>query len=211
MIRVLLVDDQDLLRAGYRMILSSDPEIDVVGEAADGAEAIAAARSTAPDVVLMDIRMPRMDGIAATREILAVPDPPAVLILTTFDLDEYVLDALKAGASGFLLKDLSASHLADAVRTVHRGEALIAPSATRRLVDRFVKLDTAHPELLAVLTEREISVLRLLGQGANNSEIAAALFIAEGTVKTHVGRLLEKLHARDRVQLVILARQAGLT
>ena len=210
MIRVLLVDDQDLLRAGYRMILSGEADIELVGEAADGAEALALARLTAPDVVVMDVRMPRMDGIEATRRLLAAPTPPAVLVLTTFDLDEYVLDALQAGASGFLLKDLNASHLADAIRTVHRGDALLAPSATRRLLDRFGEQRPASPELLDGLTEREITVLRLIAGGATNAEIASALLIAEGTVKTHVGRLLDKLQARDRVQLVLLAQRAGL-
>lgn len=210
MIRVLLVDDQDLLRAGYRMILSGETDIEIVGEAADGAEAVSLARTAAPDVVVMDVRMPRMDGIEATRRMLQEPVPPAVIVLTTFDLDEYVIEALRAGASGFLLKDLNAAHLAEAVRTVHRGEALLAPSATRRLLDRFVAQEPARPDLLAELTDRERDVLRLLAEGATNGEIAGALRIAEGTVKTHVGRLLEKLRARDRVQLVLIAHRAGL-
>jgi DNA-binding NarL/FixJ family response regulator len=210
-IRVLLVDDQDLLRAGYRMILSGEQDIEIVGEAADGAEAVSIARATTPDVVVMDVRMPRMDGIEATRRMLLEPDPPAVLVLTTFDLDEYVIDALRAGASAFLLKDLNAARLAEAVRTVHRGEALLAPGATRRLLDRFAGQEPARPELLDGLTERELDVLRLLAQGATNGEIASALVVAEGTVKTHVGRLLEKLQARDRVQLVLIARRAGIS
>lgn len=210
MIRVLLVDDQDLLRAGYRMILSGEPDIEIVGEAADGAEAVSLARAATPDVVVMDVRMPRMDGIEATRRMLREPVPPAVIVLTTFDLDEYVIEALRAGASGFLLKDLNAAHLAEAVRTVHRGEALLAPSATRRLLDRFVAQEPSRPDLLVDLTDRERDVLRLLAEGATNGEIAGALRIAEGTVKTHVGRLLEKLRARDRVQLVLIAHRAGL-
>lgn len=210
MIRVLLVDDQDLLRAGYRMILSGEPDIEIVGEAADGAEAVAVARSASPDVVVMDVRMPRMNGIEATRRMLEQPGPPAVLVLTTFDLDEYVLDALRAGASGFLLKDLNAAHLAEAIRTVHRGEALLAPSTTRRLVDRFTAQAPSRPELLDGLTDRETDVLRLVARGATNAEIAEQLRIAEGTVKTHVGRLLEKLVARDRIQLVLIAQEAGL-
>jgi DNA-binding NarL/FixJ family response regulator len=210
MIRVLLVDDQDLLRAGYRMILSGEPDMAIVGEAADGAEAVAVARATSPDVVVIDVRMPRMNGIEATRRMLEQPSPPAVLVLTTFDLDEYVLDALRAGASGFLLKDLNAAHLAEAIRTVHRGEALLAPSTTRRLVDRFTAQAPARPELLEGLTDRETDVLRLVARGATNAEIAEDLRIAEGTVKTHVGRLLEKLAARDRIQLVLVAQEAGL-
>jgi DNA-binding NarL/FixJ family response regulator len=216
-IRVLLVDDQELMRAGFRMILDAQPDIEVVGEAADGVAALGHAATLQPDVVLMDVRMPRMDGIEATRRLLAASatsgiEPPVVLVLTTFDLDEYVIGALRAGASGFLLKDLSASGLAEAVRVVARGDALLAPAATRRLVSELVRRfpDPAGRTRLAALTEREREVLHEVGAGLTNAEIAQRLFISEGTVKTHVGRLLDKLAARDRVQLVITAYECGL-
>jgi DNA-binding NarL/FixJ family response regulator len=216
-IRVLLVDDQELMRAGFRMILDAQPDIEVVGEAADGVVALGLAARLRPDVVLMDVRMPRLDGIEATRRLLAASaqqgiDAPVVLVLTTFDLDEYVVGALRAGASGFLLKDLSASGLAEAVRVVARGDALLAPAATRRLVSELVRRfpDPGSRSRLDALTEREREVLHAVGTGLTNTEIAQRLFISEGTVKTHVGRLLDKLAARDRVQLVITAYECGL-
>jgi DNA-binding NarL/FixJ family response regulator len=216
-IRVLVVDDQELMRAGFRMILDAQPDIDVVGEAPDGVVALELAARLQPDVVLMDVRMPRLDGIEATRRLVEAATqrgvaPPVVLVLTTFDLDEYVVGALRAGASGFLHKDLSASGLAEAVRVVAGGEALLAPTATRRLVSELVRRfpDPAGRQRLGVLTEREREVLHAVGTGLTNTEIAQQLFISEGTVKTHVGRLLDKLTARDRVQLVITAYECGL-
>jgi DNA-binding NarL/FixJ family response regulator len=215
MIKVLLVDDQPLLRTGFRMILESEDDIVVVGEAADGAQGVTLARECSPDVVLMDIRMPVMDGVEATRRLSApgVANPVKVLILTTFDLDEYVLEALRAGASGFLLKDVPAEHLVDAIRVVAAGDAVVAPSVTRRLLDRFASLPgdaTPSPEVLAGLTERELEVLKLMARGMSNSEIAAELFVSETTVKTHVGHVLMKLGLRDRVQAVVLAYEVGL-
>jgi len=212
-IRVLLVDDQTLVRTGFRMILDETDDIEVVGEAADGASAVHAVTSTRPDLVLMDVRMPNVDGIEATRRIRALPSPPKVLILTTFDLDEYVFSGLRAGASGFLLKDTLAADLVSAVRVVMSGEAVAAPSITRRLITHF--LTSAAPpsqegDRLSVLTAREREVLTLIARGLSNPEIAAELHLSEGTVKTHVGRILAKLGLRDRVHAVILAYECGL-
>jgi len=215
-IRVLLVDDQPLLRTGFRMILSSEPDLTIVGEAADGAAGVEAARRLQPDVVLMDIRMPGMDGIQATR-VLAGPgveNPTKVLILTTFGLDEYVVEALRAGASGFLLKDAPPEDLVEAIRIVAAGEALLAPSVTRRLLDRIAsRLPPARENAipaLSELTERELEVLKLLARGLSNAEIADKLVVSETTVKTHVSRVLAKLEIRDRVQAVILCYETGL-
>jgi DNA-binding NarL/FixJ family response regulator len=211
-IRVLIVDDQALVRGGFGMILGAQPDMDVVGLAEDGARAVALTAELAPDVVLMDVRMPVMDGLEATRRILA--DPAArtkVVMLTTFDLDEYVYAALVAGASGFLLKETRPEVLADAVRTVAGGEALLAPAVLRRLVDQHAGTVTStDPERLSVLTEREIDVLRLIGRGASNVEISGALWVAESTVKTHVTRIFGKLALRDRAQAVVLAYETGL-
>ena len=213
-VRVLLVDDQPLLRTGFRLILSGEPDLEVVGEAADGQVAVAQARALRPDVVLMDIRMPAMDGIEATRRIVAGPDPPKVLVLTTFDLDESVVEALRAGASGFLLKDAPADDLVDAVRVVDRGAAVVAPRVTRRLLDRFAHhLPSAAPgqeAALPELTEREREVLLLVARGLSNAEIADRLVLSETTVKTLVSNLLGKLGLRDRVQAVVLAYESGL-
>jgi DNA-binding NarL/FixJ family response regulator len=215
-VRVLLVDDQPLLRTGFRMILDSEPGIAVVGEAADGVEGVARARELRPDVALMDIRMPRMDGVEATRAIAGDPSlPTRVLVLTTFDLDEYVVEALRAGASAFLLKDVPADDLVAAIRIVAAGEAVVAPRVTRRLLDMFAKAlpapgRTALPEVVGTLTERETDVLRLVARGMSNAEIAAELFVSETTVKTHVGHLLTKLGLRDRVQACVFAYESGL-
>jgi len=213
-IRVLLVDDQALVRTGFRMILDETDDIEVVGEAADGAAAVHAVASARPDLVLMDVRMPNVDGIEATRRIRALPSPPKVLILTTFDLDEYVFSGLKAGASGFLLKDTLAADLVSAVRVVMSGEAVAAPSITRRLITHFLTSAAAPAgragDRLAVLTAREHEVLTLIARGLSNPEIAAELHLSEGTVKTHVGRILAKLDLRDRVHAVILAYECGL-
>jgi RNA polymerase sigma factor (sigma-70 family) len=212
-LRVVVADDQALVRAGFRMILTSDG-IDVVAEAVNGADAVEAVRRTRPDVVLMDIRMPEMDGLEATRRILAGGnDEPRVIILTTFDLDHYVYAALSAGASGFLLKDVTPEHLVAAVRMVRAGDALLAPAITRRLVERFARRDADSAAIhrdLATLTPRELEVLRLLAQGLTNAELAARLQLSEATVKTHVARILAKLALRDRVQAVIVAYEAGL-
>ena len=213
MIRVLLADDQQLVRSGFRMILRADPELDVVGEGADGVEALQLARELAPDVVLMDVRMPRVDGIEATRRITALPEPPRVLVLTTFDLDEYVFAALRAGASGFLLKDAPEAQLLSAIRIVADGGSLFAPSVTRRLIERFADLGdpvAAQPPEIATLTPREVEILRLLARGLSNAEIAAELVVSEHTVKTHVARVLSKLDLRDRTQAVIAAYESGL-
>jgi DNA-binding NarL/FixJ family response regulator len=222
MIRVVLVDDQALVRTGFRMILDETDDIDVVGEAADGASAIETVRRTHPDVVLMDVRMPGVDGIEATSRIRATTGPtageaPRVIILTTFDLDEYVFAGLRAGASGFLLKDTLAADLISAVRVVASGESVAAPSVTRRLIAHFVttapgrRADAGHhAERLAVLTAREREVLTLIARGLSNTEIAAALYLSEGTVKTHVGRVFAKLGLRDRVQAVIFGYEADL-
>jgi DNA-binding NarL/FixJ family response regulator len=212
MIKVLVVDDQELVRAGFRLILDK-AGMTVVGEAADGVEAIEKTLATAPDVVLMDIRMPRMDGIEATRRILAkAQQPPRVLALTTFDLDEYVYAAIRAGASGFLLKDISPDDLIHAVRVVARGEAMLAPSLTRRLLERFARqpLPGALPGSLSSLSERELAVFKLVAKGKSNSEIGAELYLSEATVKTYVSRLLTKLDLRDRVQIAVLAYESGV-
>jgi len=212
-IRVLVVDDQALVRAGFRMILAADG-IDVVGEATNGAEAVDAVRRSRPDVVLMDIRMPELDGLEATRRILAeARTPPRVIMLTTFDLDHYVYAALTAGASGFLLKDVTPEHLVAAVRLVRTGDALLAPAITRRLVERFAHRDGGPPVPhgdLAALTPRELEVLCLLAQGLSNAELAGRLHLSEATVKTHVARILAKLGLRDRVQAVVVAYRTGL-
>ena len=215
MIRVALVDDQELVRTGFRMMLEAQPDMTVTGEAADGLAAIELAASRPqPDVLVMDIRMPRMDGVAATRQICAAGDRPRVLMLTTFDLDEYAFAALKAGASGFLLKDVPPHELLFAIRSVHSGDAVVAPSTTRRLIDRFVPLlpgvGAETPPDLAELTEREREVLIHMATGLSNAEIAARLVVAEATVKTHVGRILAKLGLRDRVQAVVVAYETGL-
>jgi DNA-binding NarL/FixJ family response regulator len=216
MIRVLLVDDQSLLRMGFRLILEAEPGIEVAGEAADGATGVSMAAALRPDVVLMDVRMPVMDGIAATAAITAAGPASRVLILTTFDLDQYVFAGLKAGASGFLLKDAPPAELLSAVRTVAAGDAVLAPSATRRLIDQFAPLlpDPGRQQdqdaLLSQLTDRERDVFAELAAGRSNREIAAALHLSEGTVKIHVGRILAKLGLRDRVQAVVLAYESGL-
>jgi len=213
-IRVLVVDDQSMVRMGFRLILESEPDIEVVGEAEDGAKAIAAARIVAPDVVLMDIQMPVMDGLAATRQVLGSggETPPRVLILTTFERDEYVFEALRAGASGFLLKNAPPEDLIEAVRVVAAGNALLAPSVTRRIIEEFVKRPRATHRAtdLDRLTEREVEVLRRLARGLTNAEIAAELFVGEATVKTHVSNLLGKLDLRDRAQAVVFAYESGL-
>jgi DNA-binding NarL/FixJ family response regulator len=215
-IRVLLVDDQPLLRTGFRMILSAEHDMLIVGEAGNGEAAIEIARKLQPDVVLMDIRMPGMDGIQATRALAGpgVEDPIKVLMLTTFGLDEYVVESLRAGASGFLLKDAPPEDLVEAIRIVAAGEALLAPSVTRRLLDRVAsKLPPAHEDsipALSELTERELEVLKLVARGLSNAEIAEKLVLSETTVKTHVSRVLAKLDIRDRVQAVILAYETGL-
>ncbi len=214
MIRVLLVDDQAMVRAGFRLIVESEDDITVVGEAADGRDAVDLAERSAPDVVLMDVRMPHMDGIEATARITALPNPPRVLMLTTFDLDDHVHAALRAGASGFLLKDAPAEQLIDAVRIIARGDALLAPSVTRRLIEEVARRPAADPSAaiagFADLTDREIDVVRLVARGLSNAEIAEALFLGEATVKTHVGRVLAKLGLRDRVQVVVAAYESGL-
>lgn len=223
-IRVFLVDDQAMVRAGFRMLVESQPDLTVVGEAGDGQEALDRLAGTGCDVVLMDVRMPRLDGVAATRELTARRDPPAVVVLTTFDLDEHVFAAIRAGASAFLLKDARPDELLDAVRTVHAGHAVVAPSATKRLLERFADAlpdgpderaqpaQRAQPEdrRLDALTDREREVLVLVGRGLSNAEIQAELVVAEATVKTHVGRLLAKTGSRDRVQLVVLAHELRL-
>ena len=213
MIRVLLADDQALVRGGFRMILEAQNDVEVVAEAEDGQQAIALARELRPDVVLMDIRMPGLDGLEATRRLITTPNPPRVLILTTFDLNEYVYEAMKAGASGFLLKDVRRGQLTDAIRKVVAGDTLIAPAITRRLIEEFCRRPSAqhtrHEELVE-LTPRELEVLTLLGRGLSNSEIATTLVVAETTVKTHVARVLGKLGLRDRAQAVVVAYETGL-
>jgi DNA-binding NarL/FixJ family response regulator len=216
-IRVLLADDQALVRTGFRMILDETNDMEVVGEAADGAEAIVQARATVPDVVLMDVRMPGTDGVEATRAIRAEPNDdasPKVIILTTYDLDEYVYAGLRAGASGFLLKDALAEELLAAIRTVVTGEAVLAPSAVKRIVERFIdnlpRNSVVPADALDLLTPREREILGLIARGLSNSEIAQRLYVGEGTVKTHVAHLLAKLDLRDRVQAVILAYETGL-
>ena len=216
-IRVLIADDQALVRAGFRMILDAEEDLEVVGEASDGAQAVQNVRELRPDVVLMDIRMPELDGIEATRQVLAETDderPTRVLMLTTFDLNEYVYEALRAGASGFLLKDVPPEQLAAGIRTVAEGEALLAPSITRRLIQEFAQsrpaADPSPPKSFDELTARELEVFGLIARGMSNAEIAAELVVSETTVKTHVARLLMKLGLRDRVQAVVLAYESGL-
>jgi DNA-binding NarL/FixJ family response regulator len=212
-VKVLLVDDQALVRAGFRMILDAEPDVDVVGEASDGAEAVEAVRLSPPNVVLMDVRMPNLDGIEATRRIVALGGETKVLMLTTFDLDEYVYEALRAGASGFLLKDVPPEQLVGAIHVVAQGEALLAPSVTRRVIEEFTKRppqrDGTPPEV-EDLTAREVEVLQLIAKGLSNAEIAKELFVSETTVKTHVARVLMKCNLRDRVQAVVLAYESGL-
>ncbi|MER7411479.1 MULTISPECIES: response regulator [Streptomyces] len=213
MIRVLIVDDQAMVREGFSVLLGAMPGIEVVGEAEDGRRAVAEVARLRPDVVLMDVRMPHMNGLEATREIVAADSGTKVLILTTYDLDEYVYRALRAGASGFLLKDASAERLAEGVRVVASGEALLAPTVTKRLLTEFSKLGSVRTnphERIEELTERESEVLVLVAQGLSNSEIAAHLVVAESTVKTHVGRVLVKLGLRDRTQAVVFAYEEGL-
>ena len=211
---VFLADDQSLVRSGFRMLIDAEDDMEVVGEATNGLGAVSALTARPADGVLMDIRMPELDGVEATRRIVAAGLPCKILVLTTFDLDEYVFAALKAGASGFMLKDARPDDLLSAIRAVAAGEAVVAPSATRRLLEQVVeKLPDApgrRDERLDVLTDREREVLAEIAKGATNAEIAATLFMAEGTVKTHIGRLLSKLNARDRVSLVLIAFEAGL-
>jgi DNA-binding NarL/FixJ family response regulator len=214
-VTVLIVDDQALVRTGFRMILEAEEDIDVVGEAADGVEAITEARRLEPDVVLMDVRMPELDGIEATRRLLANggAGDTKVVMLTTFDMDEYVFDALRAGASGFLLKDVPPERLIDGIRAVANGDALLAPSITRRLIEEFVRsgpINASPPAGLGELTARELEVLQLIARGLSNAEIAKELFVSETTVKTHVAHVLMKLGLRDRVQAVVLAYEAGV-
>lgn len=217
-VRILVVDDQDIVRAGFSALLETQPDFTVVGAAADGVDAVTLAAATRPDVVLMDVRMPVMDGIEATRQILAdtntdAAEQPRVLMLTTFDLDDYVYDALRAGASGFLLKDVTAERLFDAVRVVAAGEALLAPAVTRRLIAEFARLrprPAAGSTALQDLTPRETEVLRLIADGLSNTEIAGRLVVSDETVKTHVSRVLSKLGLRDRTQAVIAAYESGL-
>ncbi|MFG2102891.1 response regulator [Micromonospora echinaurantiaca] len=213
-VRILLADDQPLLRTGFRMVLGAEDDLDIVAEAGDGVEAVELSRRLLPDVVLMDIRMPRMDGVAATRAIVDARLPVRVLILTTFDLDEYVVGALRAGASGFLAKDVPADDLVAAIRTVAGGDAVVAPRILKRLLDRFADVlpDPAAtpPRALDALTEREREVLVHVARGLSNAEIARALSVSETTIKTHVGHMLTKLGLRDRVQAVVLAYESGL-
>jgi DNA-binding NarL/FixJ family response regulator len=212
MTRILLVDDQALVRTGFRLILELEPDMEVVGEATDGDQCLRMVASARPDVVLMDVRMPTMDGIEATRRLMAAGSLARVLMLTTFDLDEYVYDAMRAGASGFLLKDVPREELVAGVRIVARGDALLAPAVTRRLVERFVRLPSPAsgvPDVLRVLSERELEVFGLVAKGLSNAEIAARLVLGEATVKTHVARTLSKLRLRDRVQAVVLAYESG--
>jgi DNA-binding NarL/FixJ family response regulator len=212
-IRVLVVDDEELVRTGLRLILDAEPDLAVVGTASDGRQALTAVRDLVPDVVLMDIRMPELDGLEATRRLLGEDAETRVLILTTFDADEYVYDAMKAGASGFLLKDVRPEQLAEAVRVVAAGEALLAPAITRRLIEDFVRRPapgSGAPVALAELTERELEVVKLVARGLSNADIAAALFVGEATVKSHMTHILGKLRLHDRVQAVVLAYECGL-
>jgi DNA-binding NarL/FixJ family response regulator len=215
-VRVLIADDQALVRAGFKMILDAEDDLDVVGEASDGSEAVELARRLKPDVVLMDIRMPQLDGIEATRRVVALDStsPVRVLMLTTFDLNEYVYEALRAGASGFLLKDVPPEQLAAGIRVVAQGDALLAPSITRRLIQEFASAapsPVAPPKGLDELTARELEVFKLIARGLSNAEIAAELVVSETTVKTHVARVLMKLGLRDRVQAVVLAYESGVS
>jgi len=215
-VRVLIVDDQALVRAGFRMILESEPDVEIVGEAGDGAEALEAARELSPDVILMDIRMPNLDGLEATRRLLETPgEAPRVLMLTTFDLDEYVYEALRAGASGFMLKDTPPEQLVEAIHVVARGDALLSPTITKRVIEEFIRrppstIPVERPAKLAELTARELEVLGFMARGLSNAEIATDLFVSETTVKTHVARILMKLGLRDRVQAVVFAYESGL-
>jgi DNA-binding NarL/FixJ family response regulator len=212
-VRVVIADDQGMVRSGFTTLLNSEPDIEVVGEAVNGQEAITRATQLRPDVILMDVRMPVLDGLQATREITAMEGGPRVLVLTTFDLDDYVYQALRWGASGFLLKDASARELADAVRVVAAGDALLSPSVTRRLIAEFARMGAPRGpsrKTLKDLTERETEVLALVARGMSNAEIAARLVVAEQTVKTHVSRILMKLGLRDRTQAVVLAYETGL-
>jgi DNA-binding NarL/FixJ family response regulator len=212
-VRVLLCDDQALVRSGFRMILEARPDLEVIGEAEDGLQAVALALRGEPDVILMDVRMPNVDGVEATRRIVKAGSRARVIVLTTYDLDEYVYDAIRAGASAFLLKDVQPPQLVEAIRVVAAGDALLAPSVTRRLLDRFATSlsdNEPAPASLSSLTEREVEVLRSLASGLSNAELAEHLFVSEATVKTHVSNLLRKLGVRDRVQAVILAYDAGL-
>jgi DNA-binding NarL/FixJ family response regulator len=210
MIRVLTADDQALIRNALRTILEREPDLEVVAEAVDGNEAIAATRQHRPDVVLMDVRMPGRDGIEATRTLVAEPDPPKVLMLTTFDLDEYVHSCLRAGASGFLLKDTQPAAIVAAVRAAHAGDATLSPAVTRRLIASYVQAPSPDATLPAALTEREIDVLRAIARGLSNAEVARELYVGETTVKTHVTAILAKLGVRDRLQAVIAAYETGL-
>ena len=212
MIGVLLCDDQHLVRSGFRMILETEPELHVVGEAGNGREAVSLARRVGPDVVLLDVQMPVMDGLEATAALVALPSPPRVLVLTTFERDDYVFTALRNGASGFVLKNAPPEQLIEAVRVVAAGDALLSPSVTRRIVEEFARRPTASASCseLGKLTEREVEVLRILAQGCTNAEIAERLFVGEATVKSHVSNVLTKLHLRDRVQAVVYAYEHGL-
>jgi DNA-binding NarL/FixJ family response regulator len=211
-IRILIADDQELVRTGFHVVLDAEPDLEVVGEAADGFAAIEAAETLEPDVVLMDIRMPNLDGIEATRRIAAGGRSPRILILTTFDLDDYVYEALRAGASGFLLKDARADELRQAVRMVASGDALLSPAITRRLIESYTRRPppTLHPAPLAELTPRELEVLRLVARGLSNADIARELIVGDATVKTHVARIFSKLDLHDRAQAVVLAYESGL-
>jgi DNA-binding NarL/FixJ family response regulator len=210
-IRVLVADDQSMVRAGFRMLLSREPDIEVVAEASNGVEAVEKAARYHPTVVLMDIRMPELDGLEATRRILATDDTARILILTTFDLDEYVYEALRVGASGFVLKDDPPEQLLSAIRTVAGGEALLSPAITKRVIKQFVRIShPAPPRELDELTERELEVLRLIARGLSNAEIGRELYISDTTVKTHITHILQKLNLRDRVQAVVLAHETGL-
>jgi DNA-binding NarL/FixJ family response regulator len=212
-IKVLIADDQALVRAGFKMILETDPEVRVVAEADDGAGAVEAALRTRPDIALMDIRMPGMDGLEATRRIMAAPSPPRVLILTTFDHDEYVFDALAAGASGFLLKDVAPEQLLAGIRIIAQGDSLLSPSVTRRLIESFVRdgrQSREPPPVLEELTPRELEILQLVARGLSNTEIAEQLVVSSTTIKTHVARVLMKLALRDRIQAVVFAYENGV-